>query len=274
VAEVSVVIVEFFCIEDVVKLLESAKQHLLNIDWEAIVVSNSEYDATGIEKLNIALKDKQTKIILNQFNSGYAGGVNRVLPEIKTPFIYLLNPDARFVDGGIHILLEEMQKQPRLAVIGPKVIDEMGEIQPSSRRFPRIYTALLVRSFLNRLPNAPKEKARYLMEDFDRKHSQFVDWVSGGAMLLRTNAVTEVGSMDERYFLYMEDVDWCRTFWEKGWQVLYHPSTTIMHAGKHSSIGNGLLGLLSQTTRWHLASVYKYFCKWGLRGLSKEVKNA
>lgn len=272
-AEVSIVIVEYFCIEDVVKLLESAEQYLLNLDWEAIVVCNSEYDAAGIEKLNIVLKGKQAKVIHNQHNSGYAGGVNRVLPEIKTPFIYLLNPDARFVDGRIHILLEEMQKQPKLAIIGPKVIDEMGEIQPSCRRFPRIYTVFLVRSFLSKLPNASKEKTRYLMEDFDRKQSRLVDWVSGGAMLLRTDAVTEVGSMDERYFLYMEDVDWCRTFWGKGWQVLYHPSTTIMHAGKHSSIENGLLGLLNQTTRWHLASLCKYFCKWGLHGLSKEVKN-
>jgi len=261
--DVTIVIIEYFCIEDTVKALETVEQNLTNLAWEAIVVSNSEYDAAEIDRFQKTLQHTKAKIIRNQCNGGYAGGVNRALSEINTPFIFLLNPDGRFVDNNLNLLIQEMQQQPKLAVIGPKVIDETGEIQPSCRRFPRPYTFLLVRSFLRRLPNASKEKARYLMEDFDRQQSQTVDWVSGGAMLLRTEAIKDAGLMDERYFLYMEDVDWCRTFWNKGWQVLYDPRVVVLHAGKHSSIGNGVLGLFNQTTRWHLSSMWKYFCKWG-----------
>jgi len=261
--DLSIVIVEYFCIDDTVKALESAEQYLTDISWEAIVVSNSEYNIKEIDSFTKAIQHTQARIIRNECNGGYAGGVNRVMPEINSPFIFLLNPDGRLVDSNLSLLVQEMQSQPKLAVMGPKVIDETGEIQPSCRRFPRPYTFLLVRSFLRRLPNAPKEKARYLMEDFDRQKPQKVDWVSGGAMLLRTEAVNKVGQMDERYFLYMEDVDWCRTFWNKGWQVAYDPRAIILHAGRHSSISNGILGIFNQTTRWHLNSMWKYFCKWG-----------
>ena len=101
------------------------------------------------------------------------------------------------------------------------------------------------------------------MEYFERKDKRFVDWVSGGAMLVRMAAIKEVGGMDERYFLYIEDVDWCKTMGKAGWKVLYDPRATVLHAGRHSSISNGVFSILTSTTRWHLTSLWKFFCKWG-----------
>ena len=258
----TIVIIEYHCLDDVVIAVESAKKHLSEIDYELIVVSNSLYDDVGIKKLHESLPG--IKIIINEVNGGYAGGVNRALKDIDSSYIFLLNPDAQFIDSGLKLLIDEMDKNKKLAAIGPKVVDEDGAVQPSCRRFPRPYTFLLVRSFLSRLPGANKERVRYLMEDFDHEGKRLVDWVSGGAMLVRVATIKEVGGMDERYFLYVEDVDWCKTMGQAGWKVLYDPRSTIMHAGRHSSISNGLRSILTSTTRWHLTSLWKFFCKWGL----------
>lgn len=259
----TVLIIEYHCIDDAARALASARQQLAGIDYKSIVVSNSEYDAAGIERINARLPG--TNVIINDYNAGYAGGVNRALRDIDTPYVFLLNPDGIFTTGDLPVLIKQMDKDPRIAVTGPRVVDENGALQPSCRRFPRVFTFLLVRSFLKHLPHAPKERARYLMEDYDRDEPRDVDWVSGGAMLLRTSAAREVGGMDERYFLYMEDVDWCRTFHASGFRVVYDPRFEVMHAGKHSSISQGINSLASQTARWHLQSLMKYFLKHGLK---------
>jgi len=257
----SIVIIEYHCIDDVVNAVTSVKEHLKDIDWEAIVISNSEYDDKGIKAITQAVPD--ARVIINDFNSGYAGGVNRSLQEIDSPYVFLLNPDGLFIDNGMKVLLDEMESHPEIAAIGPKVVDEDNIVQPSCRRFPKPFTFLLVRSFFRHLPWASSERRRYLMEDFDRADKKEVDWVSGGAMLLRYDAIKQVGGMDERYFLYMEDVDWCRQMGEAGWKVMYDPRATVLHAGRHSSISSGLLSIMSQTTRWHLSSMWKFFRKWG-----------
>jgi GT2 family glycosyltransferase len=263
VSTLTVLIVEYHCIDDAVRALASAGLQLVGIDYKSMVVSNSEYDADGIRR--IYARFPGTTVIINDYNAGYAGGVNRALREIDTPYIFLLNPDGIFASGDLSVLIEQMEQDSRIAVTGPRVVDEDGALQPSCRRFPRLFTFLLVRSFLKHLPYADKERARYLMEDFDRRAPRDVDWVSGGAMLLRTEAAQAVGGMDERYFLYMEDVDWCRTFHARGFRVVYDPRLEVMHAGKHSSISRGIRSLGSQTARWHLQSLMKYFLKHGLK---------
>ena len=253
----SVIMVEYHGIDDVVSAMASIQNHLGGLEWQAIVVSNSEYPSEKAHELVAAVP--QARVIISEQNSGYAGGVNRALHEIDTPYAFLLNPDGRFTDGGLSKLLEVMEQQPDVAIVGPRVVDEKGVVQPSCRRFPRIYTFLLVRSFLRRFPGALTERRRYLMEDFDHQTSRTVEWVSGGAMLIRMNAVKQVGGMDERYFLYMEDVDWCRSFGMSGWVVRYEPFATVMHAGQHASIQSGML---TRNTRWHLQSMAKYFIKY------------
>ena len=158
--------------------------------------------------------------------------------------------------------MDEMEKEPEWAITGPKVVDENNNVQPSCRRFPRPWTFLLVRSVLSKLPGATKERVRYLMEDFDKKNTREVDWVSGGATLVKSTTIEKIGGMDERYFLYMEDVDWCRNCWLSGFKVKYDPISTIIHAGQHQSIHGGIISrLLSKHVRMHLVSMSKYFLK-------------
>ncbi len=258
--ELSVVIVEYHCTEQIQECLHTFGPYLAHLNWECTVVSNSEYGPAELADMRMRLPGAQ--VIANDRNRGYAGGVNRALPLCRAPFIFIINPDCRLIDDRVPDLVAFMKVNPEVAAIGPKIVDERGIVQPSCRRLPRPWTFLLVRSALRRMPGAARERRRYLMEDFDHSTIRDADWVSGGALLVRKAAIDIVGMMDERYFLYMEDVDWCRRFSAAGWRVVYVPTCTMIHAGQHASIQGGLTSLSSKHTRMHLASMSKYFLKY------------
>lgn len=260
--QISVVIVEYRCVEQIEGCLQSLSQYLGDLSWECIVVSNSEYPDAYLDQMRARLAG--ARVIANDRNRGYAGGVNRALPECRAPYVYILNPDCRLLDNNSARLVDVLEKNPSVAAVGPRVIDNEGVIQASCRRFPRLWTFLLVRSPLRRLPGAWKERRRYLMEEFSHDTERDVDWLSGGAMLVRKSAIDSVGVMDERFFLYMEDVDWCRRFWKAGWRVIFSPACTVLHGAQHDSLRGGLRMITSPHTRFHLTSLTKYFLKYGL----------
>lgn len=245
--------------------LRSVREQLVNVEKECLVLSNSGYTEDELLAYKSRLGD--AKLIDAQANLGYAGGVNAALQEASGQYVYILNPDCLLTDGNVVAIMDDMDQDPDWAITGPKVVDENGEVQPSCRRFPRPWTFLLVRSIFSRLPGARRERDRYLMADYDRSSTRVVDWVSGGATILKAAALSRMGGMDERYFLYMEDVDWCRTAWERGFKVIYCPASTVIHAGKHQSIKGGFHVLTSMHLRWHLGSLMKYFGKHRWRAL-------
>lgn len=240
--------------------IPTLQQHLGKIDWECTVLSNSLYSDEQIEQYRNSLG--AIRFVPNDRNAGYAGGVNRALKECRAAYILVLNPDCRLMDDNIGKLLEELDGDHGIAAIGPKVVFSNGEVQPSCRRFPRPWTFLLVRSVLRQLPGAVRERRRYLMEDFDHSEGRDVEWLSGGAIIARREAIDDVGPMDERFFLYMEDVDWCRRFKRGGWHVRYSPQSTVCHDAQHDSLGSITAMFKSPHTRFHLTSMLKYFLKY------------
>lgn len=257
--DISIVIVEYWCADEVENCVNSIQKYLQNLDWECFVVSNSLYNEEELKSIKQRLPN--VTIIRSERNSGYAGGVNQVLPVANAPYIFILNPDSLLTDNNVSGLLKIMEQDDSVAIVGPRVVDDKKIVQPSCRRFPRPWTFLMVRGPLRRFWGASKERQRYLMEDFDHRSAREADWVSGGAMLVRKSAIDDVGPMDERFFLYMEDVDWCRRFWRKGYKVYYFPECIIIHSGQHASIGS-LRNFISKNARMHLGSMIKYFLKW------------
>lgn len=246
--------------DQVQECLQSIKTHLSEIEHECFIISNSEYSQADLAAHTNAIQG--ATIVNTGANLGYAGGVNIGIAQSSGDYIYVLNPDCLLTDSNIDQIMLEMDKQSDWAIAGPKVIDQDNNVQPSSRTFPKPWTFLLVRSILSNLPGAASEKRRYLMEDFDRNTVREVDWVSGGATLVKREAIQSIGGMDERYFLYMEDVDWCHNCWDKGYKVKYVPISTVIHAGQHQSISGGVLSKLkSRHTRMHITSMVKYFLK-------------
>jgi GT2 family glycosyltransferase len=170
-------------------------------------------------------------------NEGFATGVNLGVRASSSPFVLLLNPDCVAEGAAITHLLDFATANPEAGVIGPRILNPDGSVQGSARRFPGLSTLFAGRSsWLTRtFPNNPLSRWN-LPGRSDSGEPQIVDWLSGACMLVRRSAFDQIGGMDERFFLYWEDADFCRRLAQRGSRVVYLPSASIVHAGGRSSI--------------------------------------
>jgi len=203
-------------------------------------------------------------LTLNRKNLGFAKAVNRAFLKGRAPYVLLLNPDTMITNAFFDPILNYMSNNPQVAVVGPKVLNEDGTMQGSARTFPTLLTGLFGRrSILSRLfPRNRFTRGNIINISRNGKTVKEVDWISGACMLVRRKAIDDVGGMDERFFMYWEDADWCRRMWQKGWKVVYFPSSTIVHFVGASS--NTLP--IRSTIEFHKSSyrLYKKYTKWPL----------
>lgn len=168
-------------------------------------------------------------------NLGFAAGHNRAFAAARGRYRFVLNPDATVSAGCLKALLDFAEAHPRAAVIGPRVLNPDGSIQHSARAFPTLMAALYRHSVLGRLfPDNPHTR-RYLQSDWDHRDSRQVDWVSGSAMLIREEALRELGGFDERYYMYVEDVDLCWRARQAGWEVWFCADAEVTHKKARAS---------------------------------------
>jgi GT2 family glycosyltransferase len=175
--------------------------------------------------------------VRNRENVGFSRAVNQVFGTTRSPFVCLLNPDT-VLSGPFWKALETWFCQnPKVGIVGPKIVDEDGSVQGSARAFPTLATAFFGRtSLFSRLfPANPLTRKNILTEQAGSSPSD-VDWVSGACMFVRRAAAEQVGPMDERFFLYWEDCDWCTRFRRAGWRIVYHPGAgPVTHLGGRAS---------------------------------------
>jgi N-acetylglucosaminyl-diphospho-decaprenol L-rhamnosyltransferase len=258
--DLTLIVVEYFNRQHLHTLAKSIRA--FEPDVPVLISSNSVYDTAMQQQLRQELPGWQW--LHNGSNLGYAGGVNRALANISTPYAAILNPDVELVEPLIEKTRAVFENNPQLAIFGPRVQDGSSKTTYSFRRFyPPQY---ILARYLGVVPRETKRRIQdyYLMADASRDQATCADWVSGGAMFVRMDAVRAAGGMDERYFLYMEDMDWCRIFWCAGWNVAYRPDITLIHRAQHQTTRGGLHAALSPATRHHLKSYAKYVLKWGL----------
>ena len=234
---------------------------------------SSVYDNLNGTKVNVHVFDNgsndhvhlietnfpKSSLIRHHCNLGFSGGVNRVLEKTSSPYIVILNPDTIIFDDFFESVIAYMGKNSDVGILGPKVINADRCVQGSARAFPTFRSALFGRrSLLTRMfPNNRFTCANILSNLSDGKTPMEVDWVSGACMVVKREALDDVGLLDERFFLYWEDVDWCKRMWEKGWKVTYYPRATIQHAVGGSSEHN----LIRSVFEFH-KSAYTYFVKY------------
>ena len=252
--ELSVILVNYNSTEDLKNCLTSLHRHLSNLAFECCVVDNAS--ATGdLDALQRTFP--AVKIIRNSQNFGFAKAMNQGLRETHAPFVLWINPDAALQDKGITILVEFLKQNPAVGIVGPKILDPDGGDQLSCRSFPSYETALFSRySFLTRLfPKNPFSK-RYLGTDRDRSQIQTVDWVSGACLLHKRELSEKLGGLDERFFMYCEDTDFCLRARQAGWSTVYHPGATVEH-----SIGASSQGMPLKMIQAHHQSMWHYYTK-------------
>lgn len=242
--------------------IESLLSQELPRGTEIIVVDNASTD----DSVPFLRSDfPEITVIANKENKGLASAVNQGIAAAKGIYYLILNPDIIAMPGSVSQLVTFLRNNPKVGVAGGKLLSPNGRLQYSCFRFYTPLTILYRRTILGQTKRGKKAVADFLMKDFDHNSVRDVEWLMGSCLALRANAVNKAGGMDERFFLYFEDVDWCRRFWETGWRVTYVPTATFSHFHQRSSSQHSLMGIATNwTTREHIKSAIKYF--WKYRG--------
>ncbi len=248
------------------KLLKQCIDNIFKSDiknnFEIIIVDNDSKDNT--RKYLQSINDKRVSVILNKDNLGYAKANNQGIKRARGEYILLLNPDVIIYPNSVEVLAQFLKTHKNVAMVGPRLLNVDGSVQGSCCRFPKLYTPIARRTILGRLPILQNELDRYLMKDFDHENKREVDWMIGACLMIKKDILEKVGLLDERYFLYFEDVDLARKFWTIGKKVYYLPESRVTHAHQRLSANKNIF---SKVVRIHILSGIKYFLKWGLTKL-------
>jgi colanic acid biosynthesis glycosyl transferase WcaI len=226
-AAVSVIVISYECRDAVRRCIESLDAERRNLELEVVVVDNASTDGT-VDMLRSRFQ--WVRVIANPVNAGFASAANQALWTTGGRHLLFLNPDTVVPPQAIARAYEELERHPDVGMLGVKLVRPDGTFDHACKRgFPTIASALYYFFRLNRLrPRSPRF-AHYTAGLLGEDEAGPVDAINGAFMLVRREAVADVGPMDERYWLYAEDLDWCRRFWERGWKVLYWPGADVVH---------------------------------------------
>ena len=193
---------------------------------EIVVVDNASRDGSADA---VADHEHDVTLVRLETNIGFGAGVNRGAARTDAPFLLIVNPDATVEPGSTKALVDALERDGGLGMVGPLIETESGEVYPSARAFPNLVDAA-GHAFLHFFwPTNPFSR-RYRMLDWDRAAARDVDWVAGTHLLVRREAWDAVGGFDEAYFMYMEDVDLCWRMRRAGWRTGYDPAARVTHA--------------------------------------------
>ena len=223
----SIIIVNYNAEPFLEKCLKSIYEKTHGIDFEVIVINNNSNNIGNYGKNGFS----NIKWIHNQKNVGFSFANNQGIKICEGKYIVLLNPDTEILNNSFKIMLEFLENNLKVGILGPKVLERDGEtVQLSCRQFPSIATSVFNRhSVLTRLFPQNKWSREYLLTDWDHNDLNEIDWVSGCCMMLRRSMLDEIGMLDESFFMYNEDVDICYRAKMSGWQVMYLPDALIKH---------------------------------------------
>ena len=250
------------------------------LNYELIVVDNNsgdgclemvsqlfekETEATNQPELPLIKKlvIPEIKTIQAKANDGFAVGNNLGINQAQGKYIMIINPDIAVVPQALEKMVNFLEGHRDIGIIGPKLINPDGSVQYSCRRFPNFLTPVYRRTVFGKSRFAKRPIDNYLMKDFNHEVTQEVDWLFGACLLMRKSMLGKIGLFDERFFMYFEDLDLCRRFWQAGFKVLYFAEVEMVHYHQRlSAERGGVLGIFSRAGRVHILSGIKYFVKY------------
>lgn len=228
------------------------------------VVDNASND--GSAEL-VAERFGWVRLIRNPRNVGFGRAHNQALRGAEARHLLVLNADTAPRPGALRRLVDELDAQPDVAVVGPRLRYPDGRVQPSRRRFPTVATLFLESTQLQRFWPDNAVLRRYYVADRSDAEVQDVDWLVGACLCVRAAAAAQVGLFDERFFLYSEEIDWCRRFKAAGWRVVYVPDADVVHVEGASSRLD-----LAMRDRQFQTSKLRYAAKWHGAGVARALQ--
>jgi GT2 family glycosyltransferase len=253
-ADLAVSIVSFRTPDLLRRCLSALFVQRFDVTMDVVVVDNASGDDSAEM---VAREFPWVRLIRNSWNRGFGAAHNQALRIANARYLMVLNSDAAPATGALRALVQYLDEHPRVAVVGPKLRYSNGQVQPSRRRFPTTATLFFESTQLQRLWPDNAILRRYYVADRDDDTDQEVDWLVGACLCVRASAASAVGLFDESFFMYSEEIDWCRRFRLAGWGVVYVPSAEVWH---HEGASSELD--LANRDRQFQASKLQYAEKW------------
>lgn len=249
------------CLESVFKEMADT-----GIDYEVLVADSATEEDT---EMMMRERFPQVRFFPFKENVGFKTLVNTSITEALGEYIFLINSDILLSPGAVPNMLQYLKEHPEIGLLGPKQYNFNGSLQQSCFHFYRPETILYRRTWLGKLPFGKKHLRWFTLADEDLTIAKPVDWIIGSALLVSKAKAEQVGPLDTRFFMYMEDVDWCRRFWEHGFKVVHYPNTFVYHYHGKGSAKGGFLGslLFNRLTWYHIESALRYFWKYRNKNL-------
>lgn len=227
----SIVIVSWNVRELLRDCLRSIEQTQGDLTVEVIVVDSASADGSPAM---VAAEFPQVTLIASDENVGFPWGNNMGIAKAHGRYILLFNPDTILHENALVHMVDYLEKHLDVGVVGAQLLNEDGSVQSSRRRFPTLITAFFESTWLQ--SRAPQRILnRYYALDIADDQTADVDWVMGACLMTRQEIARTVGGMDEGYFMYSEELDWCRRIKMAGWRVVYLPAAQVTHYQGKSS---------------------------------------
>jgi len=196
---------------------------------QVLVVDNASTDGS----VEMVRQDfSQVEIIANAENAGFVRASNQAFAISQGRYVLLLNSDAALLPNALLRMVQFLDAQPTAGIVGPQILNPDGSFQTSYMDFPNLLSELLLMTKLSKIVYG-----RYFPSHSPQQSqgARAVDWMQGACMMIRREALDDIGGLDETFFMYSEEVDWCWRTREAGWDVYYLPKATVLHWGGQSS---------------------------------------
>lgn len=268
--DLSIIVVSFqnapildLCLKSIIE--ETKKLRVKKLKSEVIVV-----DSLACEKT----RDIAKKYILDGYpvgyrpfreNTGFSKAVNEGLKKSKGFFLLILNADIILTKGSLWPMVRYAKENPNTGILGPKLLNFDGSPQSSAFHFYTPQIILYRRTLLGKTAWGKRKLKDFIIntKKLSTKPIAINGWLMGSALMTRRDNMKKVGLMDERYFMYFEDVDWCRRFREQGYDIIYFPKSALFHYhGKQSATRHFWEAVFNRMTLVHITSAVKYFWKF------------
>ena len=251
--DISIIIVSWKVKEKLRENLAALFANSHEVSFEVFVVDNNSADGT-VEMLRREFS--LVRVIANDENAGFAKANNQAIKEANGNFVLLLNPDMKIKSDTLIKMTEWMKQTPQASVAGCRLLNKKNETIKQVRRFPTVWDQLAI---VLKLPHLfPKILDHYIIADFDYDKPARVDSIRGGFFMMRKEMIKRVGFLDEQFFVWFEEVDYCRRVREAGGEVWYTPAAECLdYVGQSfKQVPRGI------AQRYFRDSMLKYFKKW------------
>ena len=251
--DVSTVIINWNTRDVLRDCLASVYANTKNIAFEVIVVDNASSDGS-VDMIRSEFP--HVKLIANSGNRGFAGANNQAIAVGQGRYVLLLNSDTVVLEGALDKMVAFADSHPEAGIATCRVLSKDKTLQPTCFMFPSVLNLFLWATYLSKLFPKSRFFGRERMTWWNRNDVRDVDVATGCFMLVRRQAIEQIGLLDERFFMYFEEADWCYRFKKGGWKILFTPSAEIIHLGGASTKQAG-----SKMALEYVASMLRFFKK-------------